>query len=504
MTSKKRSPRPDVSPPYPAPDKLGKALDAAFPDGRGLRALHLAQRTGVVNTLQLQNALDLSRDQVNRLLVRFEELAPGALLTRVPVSVPRPGQRGQPPAAYTLGPGGAALLRAHDVPDAQSCQLRDPTALAHALAVLDMALVAETAGLPVQIETTVPYGDGHVLRPDLLITLSTGARLLYELEQHADIALLRRICDSLRHKRAFFSSSEAALVSTTVRMVVNLPRGTAWDTTLAVWERALEIVLHEHGGPLPFRLLAMPLTEFLERPDWDERPVLERWELIGEPVPGPTPPARTAITLARPQALPAPLVRRTVAEDHLILLAYWQYMLDHAAELGITDATPQADPAFFTVMQVIYAASHDFAATPWQVAQHPRASLYLLHKYLDMHPHLRALLSKALTRGSGSLRWSLPTILHRMQTVIDGFLRYHGLRNCSTLDARPMAPQLAEDGNHQFGVWVTLNPEILLGDASGVVPDQAATAQAEAALAWVLYALFAYGADLGLKRAGFW
>ncbi len=62
---------------------LQTALEQDFPDGRWLRALELAEPTGVVTTQQLQRATDLSRDQMNRLLARLEELAPEGLLVRV-------------------------------------------------------------------------------------------------------------------------------------------------------------------------------------------------------------------------------------------------------------------------------------------------------------------------------------------------------------------------------------------------------------------------------------
>ena len=47
-------------------------------------------------------------------------------------------------------------------------------------------------------------------------------------------------------------------------------------------------------------------------------------------------------------------------------------------------------------------------------------------------------------------------------------------------------------------------PELLMEEEDGIVPGKGELQAAEQALAWVLWALFAYAEDLGLKRPGFW
>ncbi len=53
---------------------------------------------------------------------------------------------------------------------------------------------------------------------------------------------------------------------------------------------------------------------------------------------------------------------------------------------------------FFEVMEVIYGASHGSGDVRREAA-YPYASVYLLRKYLEMHPALREALKKALGRG---------------------------------------------------------------------------------------------------------
>ena len=492
---------------------LQAALDQAFPDRRWLRVLALFRHTGVADAGQVREVTGLSRDQLDTLLRRFRELAGEEVLARVPFNVPRPGVRGRPPAVYKLGQAGAALLRANGYADAHACGLTDARSIAHARATLDVRLAAQAAGLSVQTERELSYGDGQVLRPDNLVTLPGGTQAIFEVEQAANLTLLRRIVDGLRRKAAFFRSSEGKRVSPTVRVLINLPHGPAWDKTVRVWERATAIVADEHGGHLSFKIVALPLQEFLQAPDWEEPPDPARWESLFDPAQTTVfglarSGTRTQTAVRKParrmvSKLPAPLRRRSARNDRLILAAFWQVFQEQAPILG--GDHPRPDPAFFDVMRIIYTASNDPHADILTQAALPHASLYLLRKYLEMHPRLRDALSKAVTRGSGSMRWSVSTIFHRMQAVIATFLKYHGWRADGPLLAYPVLTGWGEEGTQTFSVVARIrNPELLMGEDDEVVPGRDEVRQAEEALAWVLWALFAYSEEVGLKRPGFW
>ncbi len=496
---------------------LQSALDEAFPDQRWLAVLELFAHTGVADARQICTTTGLSRDQLDTLLRRFHELAGQDILARVSGNIPRPGTRGRPPAVYTLGKTGAALLRANGHPNAHACGLDDAWPIAHARATLDVRLAADRDGLPAHTERELPYtinGEEKTLRPDNLITLPDGSQALFETEQAASIALLQRITAALRRKAAFFQAPEGKRVSPTVRVLINLPFGPAWDKTVHVWERATAIVAEKHGGRLPFRILAMPLLKFLANPDWSEPPDPDRWESLFDPARtaafGPVQPqTQRAKKKAGPPAqrakLPRTLKRRSPADDRRILQAYWQHLLEHGPELAYTADTARPDPAFFEVMRVIYVASHPPDALPHQQATHPYASLFLLRKYLDMHPNLRQAISKAMDRDKGTMRWNVTTIQHRMQVVIHTFLRYHGWRVSRAMEAVPVSSWNRTDGLGDFGVAVRIRaPELLMGEDDGIVPGKGEVQAAEQALAWVLWALFAYAEDLGIKRPNFW
>jgi hypothetical protein len=276
--------KPSMKPVSVDVEGLRKALEAAFPDGRWLRLLEVFLPTGVADYGQMRRVTGLSRKQMDDLLERLAQLGGGSVVRPYSFGVPRPGVRGRPAAVYGLGEAGAALLRAAGHRDAAACGYEEVREVAHARAVLDVRLAAEAAGLVVRTEAELVAGGkaegGHrpVLRPDNVVTLPGGVQALYEVEQDADLSLLRRVVESLRRKAAFFGCG-GGKVSPVVRVVYAVVPERL-ERTVGVWERGLGLVVEEVGGPLPFRLVGMTLGEFLERPDWSEPPDEGRWRGI--------------------------------------------------------------------------------------------------------------------------------------------------------------------------------------------------------------------------------
>ncbi len=362
------------------------------------------------------------------------------------------------------------------------------------------------------------YGDNQVLRPDNLVTLADGVPAFFEIEQDADISLLRRVRDSLRRKVAFFESDAGKSVSPIIRVLINLPLGPLWDTTVGVWERAAGIVVDEHDGQLPFKIVALPMLTFLETPDWGTAPGA-RWESLFDPAQtrhfgwqtnkASTPTFKsTAVATTDSSAdqenetLPEPLRRRTASDDRRVMEAYYQHVVEQGPALAYNDEQPRPDRAFFEVMRVIYAASYPEDATPWQLAQHPYASLYLLRKYLALHPALRVALKKTIERNANRMTWNPTMVMHKMQNVINAFLRYHGFQNSGGLRAYPTSNYNRPDLAGDFKVAVSLHPEMLLGHEHKTYFPRNFTEPAERSLAWVLWALFAYSVDIGLELKG--
>jgi hypothetical protein len=155
-------------------------------------------------------------------------------------------------------------------------------------------------------------------------------------------------------------------------------------------------------------------------------------------------------------------------------------------------------------MLVLYTASHNDLANPSTGARTPAVSLFLLKKYLELHPRLRDALNKAITRGNSSVRWNQGTILHRMQSIANLFLQYHNLRPTRDFVVRPIAAQWNANATQNFSFRVSLAPEMIIPPEEELMPSRDQVEWAEVALEWVLLSLFEYADELELKHPAFW
>lgn len=489
-------------------------LTQDFSDQRHEAVLALFTLTGVADRQHVYQATGLTRHKFNTLLHHFRQLAGAQILHKVSQSVPQPGYPGRPPTLYTLGPAGAALARGLGYKRIRPCQMQDPKTLAHARAIVTVALAAREQGLSVVVEKELPYGEAQVIRPDLVITLPSGEQALFEIEQDAGYHTLKLKTATQARRAAFFQTEAAAEFSPVIRTLFNLTPGRTWETTIATWERANANVANTLDGELPYEHLALPLVDFLKSPDWQAAPETQRWTALIDPAQAAdfgleSSAEETKITaLAELPDSSAPLAKSptsfSVRYSRLVLRAYVQHLQQHGLPDDGAEGPPLPSPEFFELWQVIYAPSHPLNPTPYQQASYPRASLYLLRTYLTLHPALRKALSKAIRRGGGSVRWSASLILHRMQNIIEVFLRYHGYRSSPALRVVPV-PSWHRSTRKNFGVQVKINAELLMpAGEDGLLPCGEEVQHAEQALDWLLSALFSYAEELELPHAKFW
>ena len=446
--------------------------------------------TGLADINNIIQFTNLTRDRVNRAV---ERMVSANLLQDFKRPIPRPDQRGKPANIYLLTQDGAKVLNSLGYKQPRACGLKDDLPILHMLAMTDIHLAGQKAGVPVRTDSLLHFGE-RTLRPDHLITLPDGRWMIYEVEQSASTPTLRRVVESAQNKQDFFESKADPNVLPEVRMVLQLPRGKKWDKTLQTWEKAMGVVQERSGGKLNFRLFAIPRKEFLETPDWEEERELPWVEIA--------PQEKVTALQVVTQTPPQELFYSTSREDRLVLNALWQDFLENVDMEK--EQFPKPDPEFLNVMQLIHSASHDPGLTPLELAAIPHTSLYLLNKYLTMKK-LRTRLNKALHNGKGNLRWNPTTIMHRMQIVVNTFLSAHGWRSDGLLFAHVTVGNWDTVSTRMFGVNVRIrNPQILMAEDDLVVPSQSEVIQVEQALAWVLWALFAHSLDLGLGRPEFW
>ena len=479
---------------------LQNALEVQTGGNTWRKVLHTLAVAGVADNQQLIQACGLSRDRLRRLLEKMSAAASGSppLYSVFNTRLKRGGQSGPPPRVYRLGESGAALCLADGIADARPCKLEEPRAVLHALGMLDLHLAARSAGLPVVTDRNRYYNNGeNYIRPDNLVTLPDGLLAIFESEQDARSDFMNRMLRSLANKLAFFQSDAAAGFSPIVRMLVDLPRGPLWQHTLTMWRNAMEICGQTHGDELPFRLLAIPLSDFLDAPDWSAEAQTGRWVDLSEPQSGASLAAPTAIGKAAEK-----LPEFTNLERRMILAALYR----HLQENGLPAARrAQPDPEFLYLMRLIYVASHDPFLPALQLSGVPYESLYLLDQYLRMNPALRQQIERTTQMDARRIHWNQSTCLHRMQVVVDRFLEYHGWQSNGPLLAYSHTVDYQSRSPRRFSVSVEItNPEIMITEEIAVMPGKQEIEFLEKSLTWVLTAIFAYTHHLGLKKPPFW
>jgi len=493
-------------------DVLYQTLEHDLADVPWLKLLETVAVTGVADSLQLRQATGLERDPLNRLIEKLKRLARKLppILHELDHTLPRPGLRGRAPTVYLLAETGAALLQHADRTGTRRVRasgLKDDTPIAHALAMLDMHLAATQAGLRVITDRAVEFGEGEVLRPDHLVTLADGRQIIFEVEQAARVDLLRRMRNSLQHRVQFFASPEGRNVQPLVRILFNLPRDKGLERTLHLWDQAIRSVFAPHDRP-PYRIIALPLTEFLAAPDWSTDPARDdhRWIDLTPAMAQSQSDQASGRRHEQPKGnhtVPEDWIRASPHDDRLLLEALWQVFRESASKWPKRADIPDPDPEFFDLVCLIYSVSHDTALSLLDRAAFPRASTYLLMRYLQMHPKLKERLSEALRRGENASRWNVTLIRQWMQAVINVFLEYHGFASGDTLRAVAVVTDWNdEEAQHAIDVDVNIaSGEVLMArEASGVIPDRPEVDFAERALAWVLHALFAHARHIGLGQ----
>ncbi len=358
----------------------------------------------------------------------------------------------------------------------------------------DVRIAAEQNYLHVVTECELAYAGKQAIRPDNLVTLSDITRAIFETEQQAIPSLLRRITESMQNKLGFYKSPESQNVSPVGRMIVNAAPGADFQKTLKVWRRVFAMLTKT--SQLPFKLVAMPLAEFRELPDWSPEAQDSRWVEISSLERE----IKSEMLIQNKQEilLPVPkaFLQQSAHDIRLTLEALWFWFQEQAHTQQ--PQYPLPDHEFFEIMQIIYAASHNQDASPLEQAGMPWASLYLLTRYLEMHPSLRKKLGQAINRGGNAMRWNPTTILHRMQVIIDVLLGYHGWRSSGPLTAYSSTSSWSANEPHSFSVVVGITKkEILMLPTETIVPGTDQEEQVERAVAWVLWSLIAYAPYLG-------
>lgn len=459
--------------------------------------LGLLAQTGVADNGQIKDALGLSHDPLRHLFDQIKLASKGypPIFIDTNFTSKRAGRRGQPSAIYKLTEIGAALLRSAGEADARPCGLTGYHEIQHAVFILDIRLAAQKAGLAVKTDAWLSYAENSYIRPDNLVTLPDQTLAIFEVEQLAKAVWIQRITTSVANKANFFNSTAGETVSPAVRMLVNVSKPREIAQTQKIWRQAMRVVASDQN--LPFRLLMLPLNDFLEAPDWEKEPDPQRWIEIKLETAASGQAAAFSPTAGKP-VKPDHFFTRTAREDYLVLKALLRE--GQAARPG---PATRPDPDFFKVMRLIYSASHAPERSALEQAAIPYESLDLLREYLFIHPGLVAALNHNINKGGG-MRWMPTTIAYRLQTIINRFLEYHGFKSEGPLEVSAEMGDNFKHPSRKFDVLVRIKAlRLLYNPEDEFPPTHADVIRSEAALTWVLRALFEYPHHMGINESGF-
>jgi hypothetical protein len=274
-----------------------------------------------------------------------------------------------------------------------------------------------------------------------------------------------------------------------VRLLLNLPRGKAYTRTLEIWAQAFGMVQAERSPSPPFTLVAMPLGEFLAQPDWCPE-IAGRWAQV-TPL-NPVKQVREAVLDPQDHFSPDQL-----QQD----LQYMQTISWRLKENPPEMEQPAFPEDFIHLLGLLHAPVQEWTKTR-DVGERrpPLSAVALLRAYLARRADLREMLLAEMRKGQRRKWWPQEAVLRHMQRVIETFLNYHGWYNRAFFRARAQGQKFFE-GQYPYSVEVTTLPVMreylqyynLDGDL-----------KVGAALSWVLWALFAYGNEIGLQKPPYW
>lgn len=468
------------------PTDLMRALDKAMRDQRWKTTLASFLPMGLATIRHVQDVTGFPRDKASRCIDQLQGffLAGSPLISCHPNALRTPGGSKRPSTIFLLSMGGSQLLQ-HLGMDARACDLKEETAILHAVCMASIAHLAERqSDLQVITDKNIPHGNGKLIRPDHQVILSQGRSYLIEIEQQANPKLLPRIMESLSNKQAFFKSKESVGVQNVIRMLLNVKPGKDFHKTVKVWKEAMRLVMQTNGQELGFSIIVLPFHVFLSSPEWDEQ-LSERWQRID-----PNNSTNDSSAIEQKSLMPSAKRSNRSLEKDIVLLSALAQDFDETIPFEQRDPDWNMPHLVRTIYEAVHGKDH---CTFNEVAGMPLISIYLLREYLNLHPELLTRLRQAIHFNKTKVVWTQQNILHRMRIVISTFLAYHGWRSSHVIK---IYPTIDGDGKGDYTVkcvWES-TPSRYRGQYREITD----------ALQWVLWALFEYAEDLGLGRPEFW
>lgn len=450
--------------------------------------LELFALTGVGIKQQVARAIGVSEREAGQILKQIASFqaskdAEGeAILDIVPLEKGHWKRRGEPPVIYRRGPGAAVFLRNKTGQDVRRCELVRPDQVVHALCIVDAALQLREMGHEVQVEQQIGSGRGSI-RLDLLAKTPDGF-LDVEVEQTVGPDHIPRIRQMLQERNNFCSSAQGRQFVSQVLVLFNVPHAD-WLRMQRLWRQAIA-TMEEWPS---IEVWGVLLSRFGDCSDLKDR---SGWVHLTDPV---AVNQETAQAKAVAKTVPDQLKRAAdLTGDLFVLTAFLQEFQEQAVE-NVTDLL-----SFARLIEGIAAPSLWGRVDGPTGAEMPRATLYMLRCYLDMHPELEKRL-KGYMRTNANIRRGAALATTHIMGIVREFLAFFGLCPDRALEVQPRMPDY-DRGKGEIYLAVRLHVPWPGGSPEGGYAELAEEepARFEAALAYVLHLILRYPRELDLPQ----
>lgn len=443
-------------------------------------ALKASQPCGLVGTSVAMLQARLSYKVAATSLARLARLG---LLEAVQTA--RIERRGRPEKVYRVTQAGVDWLREHGLANAAAPTTSDPIELAHRYC---QALVGalNPASAKAEIEKVLPLADGRNLRVDVVMPLFDGEVQFIEIEQRLERNNLARAVEKFERLGEFFRREAGREVyRSDVLFIFNLSAA-ALPQTLRLWQEALARAF-PGDSVLSFTPRYVLLDAFLYDPSLGEMERYARLEKAEKPK-------------------PAAAVQFTVLPDYRDAPCLDQVLESLRAHIEHHDV-PLPPPFDYRdqllglceIALKVYRRSMSPDSPTRKYSAFPHESVQTLRDLL--HLPVTAELREALREGMAWLEgYKSGLMLYRdaaTRLVWDVFLRYFGFGRTKAGGALHVYVDVPDPGDRFSDLRVEAH---LSSDfEQWRTPEMTARREEyEAALSWMLTALFLYPVDLGL------
>ena len=399
------------------------------------------------------------------------------LLNSVPMR--QINREGRPPKAYLLTEFGAQALRLLD-PQAAShaLELNDADAWQHRFVQAQIFTLSRKMKWKAELEQVISFDQGkRNIRTDVLIH-RPGTCLHIEVEQDLPRNNLWRAVEKFERWREYAKSQKQPVE---MLFVFNLSIDSA-QTTIQNWQEALGRV--EADGKLNCRILYITTADLNEK---DLSAALEIAQTL------------KAVKVKEPEALPT-VTTVTVTADPIpsYMARIYDGYMDHVEEVQKAETAKEQLETFLNLALFIHEASYSREGDSVKYAALPRASIWMLHHYLELpvNQAMLAELKQALVwmqKRSGQM--GMIMFRDNMTRIIwDIFMRHHGFSRGGALGIMFYIPDF-QDIRSDFWVKVTF-----WGNHRTLNMHEWRVDDACGAVGWMLTALFSYSEELGLGQ----